>query len=176
MDILARLPLRHTITVTPLGEMYLVAQGNLITAIQFADDYCRSDLGQWSYPLDPVLESAALQLEDYFAARITSFQLPLALDTPARSNDFYAQVWNLLCRIPYGKTASYTQIALALGNRHRARAVGQAVKANPWAIVVPCHRVIHSNGSLGNYNAGIGRKRALLNLEGAAFNEATPLF
>lgn len=108
-----------------------------------------------------ILRQAQSQLQAYFAGRRRTLDLPLDLyGTP-----FQQAVWNLLRDIPFGETRSYGQLAAALGRSQAARAVGQANGANPLPIVIPCHRVIQSDGSLGGYGGGVALKRALLLLE-----------
>jgi methylated-DNA-[protein]-cysteine S-methyltransferase len=109
----------------------------------------------------PLLESALEQLEAYFAGELTEFDLPLA----AVGTDFQRRVWGALRAIPYGKTVSYGEIARRIGNPAAVRAVGLANGQNPIAIVVPCHRVIGSNGKLTGYAGGVWRKERLLALE-----------
>jgi methylated-DNA-[protein]-cysteine S-methyltransferase len=110
-----------------------------------------------------LLDEAAAQLADYFAGRRTDFELPLALD----GTDFQRRVWAELCQIPYGDTISYGQLALRVGKPGSARAVGLANGRNPVAIIVPCHRVIGSDGKLTGYGGGLDRKAWLLDHEAA---------
>ena len=105
----------------------------------------------------------ARQLEEYFAGRRRRFDLPLDL----RGTDFQKRCWQELLKIPYGETRSYAAIARAIGNPAAVRAVGLANGQNPIAIIVPCHRVIGSDGSLTGYGGGLETKRKLLELEGA---------
>ena len=105
--------------------------------------------------------TAREQLDQYFAGERTRFDLPLELEGPA----FHRRVWEALLTIPYGETRSYGQIAAQIGDPSAARAVGYADGRNPIAIVVPCHRVIGSDGSLTGYGGGLECKRALLDLE-----------
>jgi O-6-methylguanine DNA methyltransferase len=108
-----------------------------------------------------ILQRAQEQLHAYFAGRRRAWDLPLDIyGTP-----FQQAVWKLLLDIPYGETRSYAQLAAALGRPGAARAVGQANGANPLPIVVPCHRVVQADGSLGGYGGGLALKRALLELE-----------
>lgn len=102
------------------------------------------------------------QLEEYFAGRRQEFDLPLA----PRGTPFELSVWEELRRIPFGETRSYADIARALGKPAATRAVGLANGANPLPIVVPCHRVIGSNGSLTGFGGGLAAKARLLELEG----------
>lgn len=101
------------------------------------------------------------QLDEYFAGTRRHFELTLAPEGTA----FQRQVWVELCRIPFGETISYRDLAERIGNPRAVRAVGLANGANPIAIVVPCHRVIGANGSLTGYGGGLDRKRFLLSLE-----------
>lgn len=108
------------------------------------------------------LEQAAEQIALYFAGRLRRFELALDLEgTP-----FQRAVWDLLLAIPYGETRTYEDLARALARPGASRAVGAASGANPVPIVVPCHRVIAKDGTLGGYGGGLERKRALLRLEG----------
>lgn len=114
--------------------------------------------------LKPVVD----QLEGYFCGDVRAFDLPLDL----AGSEFQLRVWRALRRIPYGQTRSYGQIAKAVGQPAAARAVGLANHENPIAIVVPCHRVIGSDGSLTGYGGGLPRKRRLLELEARFANLA----
>jgi methylated-DNA-[protein]-cysteine S-methyltransferase len=112
---------------------------------------------------DPVLTAARRQLDAYFAGKLTEFDLPLA---PA-GTVFQTGVWDELQRIPYGTTISYAELAGRVGRPGHFRAVGSANGRNPISIIVPCHRVLGSNGSLTGYGGGIDRKRWLLDHEAA---------
>lgn len=101
------------------------------------------------------------QLQEYFQKKRTTFDLRLA----AKGSPFQKEVWKLLMEIPYGETRSYGQLANQLGNPGASRAVGRANATNPIAIIVPCHRVIGSNGTLTGYAGGLGMKEALLRFE-----------
>lgn len=103
------------------------------------------------------------ELEDYFSGGRREFSFPLDL----RGTDFQISCWQALLAIPYGETRSYADIAKAVGKANAFRAVGMANNKNPLAIVIPCHRVIASNGSLCGYGGGLDVKRRLLELEGA---------
>lgn len=141
---------------SPLGGLRLHAHAGLLTAIDF-DAEPRGAL-----TADPVLDEAARQLSEYFAGDRTDFDLPLA----SEGSEFQKKVWAELHRIPYGETATYGQIAKRLGYEPViSRAVGVANASNALPIVVPCHRVIGSNGKLTGYAGGIERKRMLLELE-----------
>ena len=107
--------------------------------------------------------ATAAELDAYFAGHLRRFTVPIDL----RGTDFQRLVWEILCSIPYGKTLSYAQVALATGRSKGSRAVGQAIARNPISIIVPCHRVIGSNGGLTGYGGGLFRKETLLKLEKA---------
>jgi methylated-DNA-[protein]-cysteine S-methyltransferase len=108
----------------------------------------------------PVLD-AAKQLDEYFARRRRTFELPLAVS----GTSFQEQVWLTLAEIPYGETISYGELARWVGRPQAFRAVGQANGANPIAIILPCHRVIAADGTIGGYGGGLPTKRRLLALE-----------
>jgi methylated-DNA-[protein]-cysteine S-methyltransferase len=111
----------------------------------------------------PLVAAVSRQLAEYFAGERREFDLPL----DPRGTPFQKRVWSALRRIPYGKTRSYIDIARVSGSPKGARAVGMANHDNPIAIVVPCHRVIAADGSLGGYGGGLNFKRKLLDLETA---------
>jgi len=110
----------------------------------------------------PLIKKAANQIDEYFNGKRKIFDLPLVL----HGTDFQVSVWKALQKIPYGKTRSYGEIAAAIGNPKASRAVGMANNRNPISIIVPCHRVIGSNGSLTGYAGGLEVKKRLLELEG----------
>ncbi|MGI6585524.1 MAG: methylated-DNA--[protein]-cysteine S-methyltransferase [Lutisporaceae bacterium] len=109
----------------------------------------------------PLLKEAARQLESYFAGELKEFSLPLE----PSGTDFMKQVWSALCEIPFGKTATYGEIAERIGRPKAARAVGLANNRNPIPIFIPCHRVIGADGSLTGYAGGLDMKKKLLDLE-----------
>jgi len=141
---------------TPIGGLRLHAQSGLLTAIDF-DAKPRG-----GRVADEVLDEAERQLTEYFDGTRADFDLPLA----SEGTEFQKKVWAELGRIPYGETATYGDIARRLGYEPViSRAVGVANASNPLPIVVPCHRVIGSDGKLTGYAGGIERKQALLELE-----------
>jgi methylated-DNA-[protein]-cysteine S-methyltransferase len=141
---------------TPIGGLRLHAQSGLLTAI----DFDAKPRGR-RVP-EGVLDEAERQLTEYFDGKRTAFDLPLA----SEGSEFQKKVWAELGRIPYGETATYGDIARRLGYEPViSRAVGVANASNPLPIVVPCHRVIGSDGKLTGYAGGIERKQALLELE-----------
>lgn len=112
----------------------------------------------------PGLTDAVHQLEEYFARERTAFDVPL--DFSGAGTGFQKDVYDRLLRIPYGHVASYGQVARDIGRPEMARAVGQAVGGNPIPIIVPCHRVVASDGRLTGFGGGLAAKAALLKLEG----------
>jgi len=149
-------------TESPLGELLLVARDEALTQVGFAP-FDPPDAERDDY--HDVLVTARDQLTEYFAGDREVFDLPLA----PQGTDFRQAVWAELRKIPYGTTTTYGEIARTLGlTGHGARAVGYANGSNPIAVVVPCHRVVGSDGSLTGYGGGIERKRALLALERSA--------
>lgn len=144
---------------TPLGEIGIAEEGGCITNLFFTKDY----VDNYEYIIDEtnIHKQAINQLIEYFAKNRRIFTLPLA---PEGTN-FQMRVWQALCEIPYGETQSYKEIAKIIGNPNGARAVGMANNKNPIPIVIPCHRVIGSNGKLVGYAGGLKIKEYLLNLE-----------
>jgi methylated-DNA-[protein]-cysteine S-methyltransferase len=176
---------------TPIGELTVVAEDGAIAAISMQlpaqragqdrgeqdrrnqdrrdQDRREQDLGDRD---DAGLAEAVRQLDEYFAGERTEFTLPLA---PV-GDPFQRRVWALLREIPYGQPRSYGELARALGDVNLSQAVGAANGRNPISIVVPCHRVIGSDGSLVGYAGGLDRKRFLLALEEPPADQANRLF
>jgi len=117
----------------------------------------------------PLMWQLITELDEYFSNKSATFSVPL---DPASGTTFQRRVWEQLTLIPYGQTCSYADIAKKVGNPRACRAVGSANKNNPIAILIPCHRVIRADGSLGGYSSGIGIKKTLLHLEGAGLPTA----
>lgn len=142
---------------TPLGDLLLVAEDDgALTVASFGTT------PPYGARHDPArLVDAARQLEEYFAGERTAFELALR---PA-GTAFQRRVWDALLEIPHGETRSYGDLARVVEQPGGAQAVGAANGANPIAIIIPCHRVIGSDGSLTGYAGGLERKRALLDLE-----------
>ncbi|MBO3732206.1 methylated-DNA--[protein]-cysteine S-methyltransferase [Glycomyces sp. NEAU-S30] len=144
---------------SPLGLMAVSAVDAGVTYVHMGVEEMKDAWGPEE--ATPVLGAAVDQLEAYFAGDLKDFDLPLA----AAGTAFQHKVWKELCRIPYGETVSYMDIAERIGDRKAVRAVGLANGRNPIAIVVPCHRVIGANGKLTGYAGGLWRKERLLSLE-----------
>ena len=148
---------------SPLGTMLLARSTRGLLGMWFEGQKDHPGaLAAPERPQDPLLRSAAAQLADYFAGRATRFDLPLDL----QGTPFQRSVWQALLGIASGCTSSYGAIARQLGSAQAVRAVGAAVGKNPVSVIVPCHRVVGSDGGLTGYAGGLDRKRALLRLEG----------
>ncbi|HEX9161414.1 MAG TPA: methylated-DNA--[protein]-cysteine S-methyltransferase [Thermoanaerobaculia bacterium] len=143
----------HSILSTPIGELTIVEDDGALVEIHFG----RRDGAAIARRATEVHR----QLEQYFAGERKTFDLPLA----PRGTAFQLSVWSELQRIAYGQTRSYADIARAIGRPAAVRAVGAANGANPIPIVIPCHRVIGSNGALTGFGGGIDIKRRLLDFE-----------
>lgn len=145
---------------SPLGQLRLVSNGQHITAIEFEGMHASSAADEQTS--DKALAACSQQLQEYFAGKRKTFDLPLA----PGGTTFQNGVWAALKRIPYGELRSYRDIATAIDNVKAVRAVGAANGRNPIPIVVPCHRVIGSDGSLTGFAGGLAMKTLLLQLEG----------
>ena len=143
---------------SPLGRLRLVAEAQYLRRIEFEGQHGKDGEETPS----PILEDCKKQLEEYFQGKRESFSLALNADGTA----FQQRIWQALQTIPYGELRSYRDIAEQTGNHKAVRAVGAANGKNPLPIVVPCHRVIGSNGSLTGFAGGLPAKKTLLQLEG----------
>ncbi|QDS35887.1 methylated-DNA--[protein]-cysteine S-methyltransferase [Brevibacillus brevis] len=163
--------LGYTMMDSPIGPLLLASTEEGLCYIQFANEqdelvplvrWCKKTfLGITPTRNDAINESAKKQLEEYFAGNRKTFDVPTVLyGTP-----FQKAVWNELSNIPYGETRSYKDIALAIGAAKAVRAIGGANNRNPIPVIIPCHRVVGSNGALVGYGGGISIKKYLLSLE-----------
>jgi methylated-DNA-[protein]-cysteine S-methyltransferase len=148
-----------TVYKSPIGPLTLHSNGVAITGLEFEDP--KYPLAEHPRGDDAVLAQARRELDDYFASQLTRFTVP----TAANGTPFQRRVWAALRKIPYGATRTYGEQAQAIGSPRASRAVGLANGRNPIAIIVPCHRVIGSNGSLTGFGGGLHRKKFLLDLE-----------
>ena len=155
---------------TTLGDITITSDKEAITTIKFCNsghNMCRHDkcilsFADKEFTPSALTNLAADQLEEYFLGKRKVFDLPLR----PSGTEFQLSVWDALLKIPYGETRSYKQIAEMIGKPKACRAVGMANNKNPIWIVIPCHRVIGSNGTLVGYGGGIDVKKKLLELEG----------
>ena len=150
---------------SPLGDLLLLANGDALCGVYFAGQKHFPALASAWRESDEVaaLRAGLEQLREYFSGSRTTFALPLA----PRGTAFQRAVWNAIAAVPHGATATYAAIAAAAGHAGSARAAGAATGRNPLSIVIPCHRIVASNGALTGYAGGLARKRALLALERA---------
>lgn len=159
----------HRRVQSPLGTILIAATATGLTGLWFTENqrYLPAQVtgpGAWPEDLEQaVLKQVSQQLTEYFAGQRSDFDVPLDLRC---GTAFQQSVWQALLKIPLGETLSYGQISQQIGNPAAVRAVGGAVGRNPVSIIVPCHRVIGSNGTLTGYGGGLDRKTALLRLEG----------
>lgn len=158
----------HCRITSPLGEMVLAASDRGLSGAWF--DGQRHQIGATHWPLapeHPILKQAATQLAAYFAGQRRDFDLRLDLGA---GTPFQQTVWRALLTIATGTTRSYKQISTEIGQPTAVRAVAGAVGRNPLSIIVPCHRVLGSDGTLTGYAGGLPRKHALLDLEGVTLS------
>ena len=140
--------------ITPIGKITISERGGRIISMEMGTSDCNSG--------NETLDDAFGQLEEYLKGERKTFNL----DLEPEGTDFQKDVWNALLKVPYGKTISYSVLADASGHPQAVRAVGGAMHSNPIPIVIPCHRVIKSDGSIGGYALGLDLKTRLLKLEG----------
>lgn len=140
---------------TPIGRLAVAEENGWLVSVSFK----LPEAGREEET--PLTAEAGSQLHEYFQGKRQTFSLPLLF----RGTSFQRKVWDALLTVPYGETRTYRQIAEAVGNAKAVRAVGMANHRNPFMIIVPCHRVIGSGGSLVGYASGLDNKRFLLELE-----------
>lgn len=149
---------------SPIGRLLLTSDGKALTGLYTEPSHAQESTAGWAEDTDiEPLAMTARQLNEYFGGARREFDLPMNLG----GTDFQSRVWQELLEIPYGVTWSYGQLAKRIGKPSASRAVGLANGSNPISIIVPCHRVIGTNGSLTGYGGGLERKRWLLAHEGA---------
>lgn len=143
---------------TPIGKMIAVAEADVLVYLDFVDEEIEDECSDY-----PILLQLEQELSEYFSKKRQIFTVPLSpFGTP-----FQKGVWKTLLKIPYATTLSYSQEAKLFGNPKATRAVANANSKNPISIIIPCHRVIASNGTTGGYSGGLWRKEFLLSLERA---------
>ena len=154
---------------SPLGDLVAVADNTHLYALSFISDSTSKSIqkllstyrANLTFNENKILTQTKTQLDEYFKGELKNFSIPLQLT----GTDFQKKVWQALLQIPYGETISYQQEALNIGNEKAFRAVANANGKNTISIIVPCHRVVNSNGKLGGYTGGIEKKVFLLDLE-----------
>lgn len=143
-----------------IGPLYLVGSEKGLQGVFWEKQNVPMASGEGGKETE-LLKKAAIQIEEYLDGKRRDFELSL----DAEGTDFQKKVWMELMKIPYGETRSYKEIAIALKDENASRAVGTANGQNPLCIIVPCHRVISSDGSMGGYSGGLSIKERLLGLE-----------
>ena len=155
---------------SPAGKILTDCENDYITRIILPRESTEKSLlilnaefAESTLKKDPVpFKNIFAQFEEYFSGTRTTFNLPLL----ARGTVFQKKVWDAIKTVPYGRTASYKELAVKIQNKNASRAVGNACNANPLPIVVPCHRIITSSGKIGGFGGGTAMKRQLLKIEG----------
>jgi O-6-methylguanine DNA methyltransferase len=160
-----------TRTSSPVGPLFLAASAKGLVRLEFEARMQKLGSGTTLQESKSTLAPYLRELDEYFEGERREFSFALDL----RGTDFQFACWNALLDIPYGETRSYRDIAEAIGHPRAFRAVGMSNNRNPVAIVVPCHRVIASSGSLCGYGGGLDIKRKLLDLELASISACLPL-
>ena len=151
----------HAVLDSPLGPLTAVSTDGSLSGLFMSGQRHRPAAGRFGPRNDTVLPALREQLDAYWAGDLTDFEVPLMTTGTA----FQQQVWDALRRVPYGATCSYADLAVAIGRPTAVRAVGAANGRNPVCLVVPCHRVVGSGGSLTGYAGGLERKQFLLQHE-----------
>jgi methylated-DNA-[protein]-cysteine S-methyltransferase len=146
---------------SPIGKLLLIGIDGVLEQLHFPKDLDKKVVGDDHQHSKESFENILQQLAEYFAGDRQEFDLPINLN----GTDFQRQVWRELQKIPYGKTAAYSEIAKRIGNPKACRAVGLANNKNPIPIIVPCHRIIGKDGSLTGFGGGLDLKKQLLNIE-----------
>jgi len=159
---------RYTTVDSPIGGLLLVGGDRALSGLYMQEGRRPMRVASGWRRDDDAFRDARRQLSEYFAGRRTRFGLALVM----RGSAFQRRVWQALQEIPYGETISYGELARRIGQPSAARAVGLANGSNPISVIVPCHRVIGSNGALTGYGGGLVRKRLLLDLERATTTPA----
>ncbi|EAA0067960.1 methylated-DNA--[protein]-cysteine S-methyltransferase [Listeria monocytogenes] len=146
---------------SPVGDLFITIDEKWIRNISY-DEQKNWELLEGTIIEKELFQALTIQLDDYFEGKREHFDLPVLL----KGTDFQQKVWQALSEIPYGVVVSYKDIAISAGSPKAVQAVGQANRANPIPIIIPCHRCVKSNGELGGYNgADVDKKQYLLALE-----------
>jgi len=151
--------------MSPVGKLHFIATDQALLCLAFDQNsdacQCRLDVGELAEQENPIISQVKRELAEYFEGKRRSFSVPLQL----HGTEFQKKAWEALRSIPFGATISYQQQAAQLGQAGAVRATGTANGRNPVAIIVPCHRVVRSDGTLGGYAGGLHIKASLLALE-----------
>jgi len=152
-----------TVKTQSLGDLLLVANDTQLTGVYYADSkHAPAIKGDWkNNPEHPVLQQAREEILGFLQGQRTSFSVPLHFS----GTNFQQKVWTQLAKIPFGETISYSELARRAGAPSAVRAAGSANGKNPLSIIIPCHRVISKDGTLGGYAGRVHRKQRLLEIE-----------
>ena len=162
--------LNSVLVETPIGEMIAIARNDALLFLKFTDSpkfedeitqLCRRQNAVIKETLTPLLTSIENEVTNYFKGKLCSFTIPLC----SYGTEFQQYTWQSISRIPFATTTNYAEQAITIGRKTAFRAVANANRANPIAIIIPCHRIVRSNGDLGGYRGGLDRKKWLLNHE-----------
>ena len=153
----------YKIMESPIGTLLIETSKEALLSISFADKGLMVAIEPAPHP---ILDEVIVQLKEYFAGQRSRFDIPLK----CKGSDFEKKVWQATCEIPYGKTRSYGELAESINNKKAYRAVGGALNKNPIPFIIPCHRILKSDGSLGGYAFGESLKSRLLELEGCCIS------
>ena len=157
----------YKVIESPVGQLILIANESNLVGIKFGYKKDEELPGNFiKKDIHHIFRNTEIQLDEYFRGKRQKFELPLSMS----GTDFQKKVWGKLLDIPFGETISYQELAERIGDKKKARAVGSANGKNPIPIIVPCHRVIAKNGSLGGFGGGVPIKRYLLELEKIVLN------
>jgi methylated-DNA-[protein]-cysteine S-methyltransferase len=157
----------YKVIESPVGQLIIIANESNLVEIKFG--YKKDEEIPVNFvkkDIHPILRNTEIQLDEYFQGQRKKFELLLFMS----GTEFQQKVWKQLQSIPFGETISYQKLAERVGDKKKARAVGNANGKNPIPIIVPCHRVIAKDGSLGGFGGGLPIKRYLLELEGIFLN------
>ncbi|RZL25759.1 MAG: methylated-DNA--[protein]-cysteine S-methyltransferase [Rhodococcus sp. (in: high G+C Gram-positive bacteria)] len=157
----------HTVIESPIGPLTLVATANGLCGLYMAEHRHKPNESTFGESSPANFGAVREQLDEYFSGERTEFSLPL----DPSGTEFQQRVWDALRTIPYGQTWSYMDLAQTLGNPLAIRAVAAANGKNPISIIVPCHRVVGSDGSLTGFAGGLDRKRFLLEQESGGISD-----
>ncbi len=158
----------YAMTETPIGTLMLSAEGGAVTGVRFAGSALIPETWEDDAADREVLLRLTEQLGEYFSGERQSFDVPISFDSAhaPKISPFRRRVWEALRTVPYGETVTYGELAAMTGNPRACRAAGSACGANPMLLLVPCHRVVASDG-IGGFAGRLDVKRMLLMLEGA---------
>lgn len=156
--------LSYEIVDSPVGKLAIYVQNGLLVKLEWLTPKVKKNLKHHkNSPRNSVIVTVKRQLREYFAGKRTEFKIPFKF----HGTKFQIKAWRQLCKVPYGTTNSYSDQAKAIGHPTAFRAVGTANSQNPIAIIVPCHRIIASDGKISGFAGMVGMKEKLLEIEGA---------